>query len=437
MAQNLHRLIIETEHFQAPWLSYILEEFQRIEGAEFDCIPQLPGTAEEHPSLSYALDSGDIHCCVSEAMVYGPNISYIENGLFILNHTDSLKGDSVIKFDLFWNAFVFLSRQEELITEMNGNTIQSYSSKHPRIEHSTWDIPIVNLYFKALKKLISDRHPHLPFKLEQEAILELSHDLDYINKTMPLRLKQSAFNLFNAVTKVSPSKLIKSSQFLLMPTNYWCFDYWMEFEKSVNMRSTFYVYAESGKQSTQQWLLDPSYKVASNIRLQEQLKMMLKEGFEVGLHGSFLSSNNRDRLRNEQSILQDAIQQPVRKTRQHWLRYEEAITPYIHEELFDQDSTVGWNDRVGFRAGIASKYRPFNHRDQKPFNYFIVPQVIMDSNIYDYSFGNEEAMILKSKRLLEEVKDLKNTHISISWHPRTCSNDYKWNGAYETLVKSW
>lgn len=434
MAQNLHKLILETEHHQAPWLKYILEEFARIEGAEFDFIVQ--ESAGNDPKLTYS-KTGDIYCTISENMVYGPNINYVEQGLFILNHTDDANSNCKIKYDIFWNAFVLLSRQEELIAEMNGNLIQSYSSRHPRMEQSTWDIPIVNLYFKKIKKLIQELHPQLPFKAEQDAILELSHDLDYITKTLPLRLKQSAFNLFNAVTKVSPSKLGKAIQFLMIPTNYWCFDYWMDFEKSVDMRSIFYVYAQSEKQNMKQWLMDPSYKVGKNLKLQEQLKMMHKQGWEIGLHGSFFSATNEERLKAEQSVLQDALQLPIRKTRQHWLRYEESVTPYIHEKLFDQDSTVAWNDRVGFRAGIASKYRPYNHKDQKPFDYFIVPQIVMDSNIYDYGYGAEDALIIKSIRLLDEVKDLKNTHIAISWHPRTCSKDYKWGAGYEKIVKSW
>ena len=229
--------------------------------------------------------------------------------------------------------------------------------------------------------------------MEQEAKLELSHDLDYVRKTTSLRLKQSAFNLYNAFTKRKVSKLKKSFQFLFGTGNYWCFDYWMEVEKKKGMVSTFYVYSKQSK-SAKKWLLDPSYNVSQDVKLQNQLKLMLERGWKIGLHGSFYSADDLELITKEKESLELAVGHKVTATRQHWLRYFEHQTPLIHEQLFQTDSTVGWNDRVGFRAGIASKYKPYNHKEGRAFDYFVIPQVVMDSNIFDYGFGREEEITL-------------------------------------------
>ena len=392
-------LYIKSNLSNTNWLQYLMEEFCRIEQAEF-----------EFQMVDISLDTGDAP--------------------FINVNRDRLEENT------FYLTFLTLSRKEEYIREISGKLIKSYSHNHPD-KNRDWSLPVVSQFFKKLKFELQQTYPSLKFKEESRPILELSHDLDYIKKTLPLRLKQSAFNLFNAIKYKSPDKLKKAFQFLLMPSDYWCFDYWRKLESEVNIKSIFYVYAKSRSANFKQWLLDPSYNVSENKALQTELKDMIDNGWEIGLHGSFFSANDEDQLRLEKKLLEKAIGTKVTKTRQHWLRYEERSTPFIHEQLFEQDSSIAWNNKIGFRAGIANKYRPYNHKEDRPFRHFIVPQIVMDSNIYDYGYGKEGAIINESLKLLETCKSLGNSHVSISWHPRTCSKDYNWQGAYEKLVSAW
>jgi len=392
-------LYVKSNLSNTNWLQYLMEEFCRIEKAKF----KFQITASN-------IDTGD--------------------SPFININRDRLSQNA------FYLTFLTLSRKEEYISEIGGKAIQSYSYNHPD-KNRNWKIPVVTEFFKNLKSELKSTYPSLEFEQEDTAILELSHDLDYIKKTTPLRLKQSAFNLFNGFKHGSLKKLSKAAEFLFLNTNYWCFDYWLDFEKQVDFKSIFYVYSKADSANIKQWLLDPSYNVSEDKALQHQLKKMLKQGWEIGLHGSFFSSDSLKQLSFEKQKLEQALGHEVTKTRQHWLRYKEDATPFIHEKLFEQDSSVAWNNEIGFRAGIASKYRPYNHKEDRPFNYFIVPQIIMDSNIYDYGFGKEKNILKDSLDLLNTCKNTGNTHVSISWHPRTCSKDYNWHYGYEKLVKIW
>ena len=57
----------------------------------------------------------------------------------------------------------------------------------------------------------------------------------------------------------------------------------------------------------------------------------------------------------------------------------------------------------------------------------------MDSNLYDYA-SNFDAIFEKGSLLIESLVNFKSSHVSISWHPRTCSSDYNWHFSYEKYL---
>ena len=297
----------------------------------------------------------------------------------------------------------------------------------------------MNHLFDELERFIKQHFPALPFGDRQKSVVELSHDVDYIDKTIQLRLKQTVFNSFNALKAIaSPTRCICLAQetlsFFFSNPSYWCFDYWEALEKSYNKRSVFYVYVHTNGKDWKSWLIDPSYDIVTNTKLQRKIKQLIADGFEIGLHGSFCSATDYVKLSEEKTVLEEVAGTKVDKVRQHWLRYEEGTTPYIHNKLFKYDSTLGWNDRIGFRSGIAGRYRPYDHLDNKPFDYIVTPQVIMDANIYDYGADDVEYLTKKAIEMLESVRQFKSVHVSISWHQRVCSSDYGWHTLYEKVL---
>jgi len=434
-------LTIKTDLDNTFWLKYIVEEFRNINIADFEIeIMSLDDHSSNNNIIYYVQNpAGKISIYNSNQIIPSNKIEYLRKDLFILEK--SWSDNFSVNYDIFWNAFVFLSRCEEYISEKYGKNIYSYSLNHPRLDKNSFDIPIVNILFNDLEIFIKDNFNDLRFKEKQEPQIELSHDVDYINKTIQLRLKQTAFNGFNTIKSLFKPKqflrdLSKTVNFAFSNPSYWCFDYWQDLESSHSRKSTYYVYVKNGKKNLKSWLIDPSYDIRTNIKLQLKLKELYNKGFEIGLHGSYYSANSVDRLKQEKDILEETLNIKVTKTRQHWLNYFEERTPYIHNRLFETDSTLAWNDRIGFRSGCVSKYRPYDFKNKRAFNYEIIPQVIMDSNIYDYSVRDSE--LLKSKNMIRMSKEIsKTTYISISWHQRVCSSDYKWHDFYEELLNEY
>ena len=436
---NSTGLIIYTEAENLHWVQYILDEFCRIEKANFYIkVKNYNRQLKKNDNAIYYLEG-----VKSDIFQVQKREFFKNNNIEIINHKDfQILGKSYsrlnhrINYDLFWNIFYYMSRLNEFLIRKTGNYTRSYSFRTKMPENFRWEIPHVNFLFKEFKKYLENRFPRLQFEKSDKAIIELSHDLDYIEKTPILILKQTAFNGFNFIKRPSIKLLNKTIKFIITKSNYWNFDYWQDIEKDYNLKSIFYVYSKV-KWGIKQSIFDPYYDVSKNKKLIEKLKEINTNGWQIGLHGSFCSYKNFDLLKSEKTQLEEVLKIEINKNRQHWLNYDEFLTPKLHEKLFEDDSTIGWNDCIGFRASIASKYRPFNHLEKKPYDYFIIPQAIMDSNIYDYGYGDENNRINKSIDIIKICKKLKNTQFSISWHSRTLSKDYNWLKGYKTILNKF
>lgn len=426
-----------------PWFSYIWEEFARIAGLEtpWRIVARHESEvldASQSPILEYGRSQQVPGSLFIPALPVFTTDDYhwLDGSLPIFRET--LAGDG--NYDLFYNAFVNLSRLEEWHAAASGKQINSYAGRHPRRTRRTWLVPVVNLLFRRLDAKMRQMWPQVVFADGKPPLFEFSHDIDYLSKTLQLRLKQSAFKCWNALHSLlrgdistSLSGFAGAAVFALVPSDYWCFDYWEELERRFETRSVYYVYA-APKGNPCNLLIDPSYRLADEPKLTAKLRELLDSGFEVGLHGSYPSALDAACLELEKQNLEKHLGCKVEKVRQHWLRYDENTTPYAHERLGLDDSTLGWNDLPGFRSGCASRYRPYDHLKQRPMEIFETPMVVMDSQFFDYASGREAEVKQQVMALLDSLLGLDSVHVSINWHQRTCHTDYGWQRVYEEIL---
>ena len=365
---------------------------------------------------------------------------WVHNDLPVYRDTieDDIRGNH---YDIFYNAFVHLSRLEEWESEKNGRGIHSYSFNHPRRNKKIWRIPVVNSLFNELEKWIKTKYPDVPFGDRKPPFIEFSHDVDYINKTIQLRIKQPLFNVFKCGKHLlqlnfreGVSNFKNGVSFACRKCDYWCFDRWDELEKALDIKSVYYFFAKSEdrKFNVKRWLLDPSYDIAKNGRLKEKCRELISEGSQIGIHGSYFSAEDGSLFKKEKEIIENSIGYEITKSRQHWLNYYESKTPYIYAEVgIEEDSTLGFNDISGFRAGVASIYNPYDHRNNVPFPFKEIALVIMDSHFYDYLDDYAQNHL---EWLFDSMSKVKHFAISVTWHQRVISSDYGWDKGFRTLV---
>lgn len=148
----------------------------------------------------------------------------------------------------------------------------------------------------------------------------------------------------------------------------------------------------------------------------------------VGLHPSYASNASPLLVRHETETLSRILGKPVSQSRQHYLRLH---LPETYRTLFHlgirEDYSMGYADHSGFRAGIASPFRFFDLPQNKITDLTIYPFQVMDTCLYQYMKLNPAQALLKIGDLVEEVKKVNGTFISL-WHNESLSEWKGWRG---------
>jgi hypothetical protein len=153
---------------------------------------------------------------------------------------------------------------------------------------------------------------------------------------------------------------------------FWSFDRILADERRCGASSTFFLMADhahelDGRAGEQYDRLRP--------RLVETL---LDAGAEVGLHGSYSAADDSARISAEKETL-EKLAGSVQGQRYHFLRLDpHRNLGQLEAAGFAYDSTLGFSDALGFRAGIAHPFRPWDFDREAPRDLVEVPLAAMD-----------------------------------------------------------
>ena len=153
---------------------------------------------------------------------------------------------------------------------------------------------------------------------------------------------------------------------------FWSFDRILADERRVGASSTFFVMADHAHD------LDGPVP-ESYERLRPRLvETLLDGGAEIGLHGSYSAADEPDRIAAEKESL-EKLAGAIQGQRYHFLRlHPHRNLGQLEAAGFAYDSTLGFNDAPGFRAGIAHPFRPWDLERDRPRELVEVPLAAMD-----------------------------------------------------------
>jgi len=139
---------------------------------------------------------------------------------------------------------------------------------------------------------------------------------------------------------------------------------------------------------------------------------------EVALHGSYRAADEASLLAEEKRRLESLGARPDGQ-RFHYLR----IDPHrnlraVADVGLAYDSSLAFPDAIGFRAGIARPFRPWDFEQERPLDLVEIPLAVMDVTLAErrYLGLSPRAAWRQLEWLLDQAAE-RGTAFAILWHP--------------------
>ena len=166
---------------------------------------------------------------------------------------------------------------------------------------------------------------------------------------------------------------------------------------------------------------DPHDGAAPDVydRLRARLVEEISEtGAEIGLHGSYTTADDPTQIERELRVLR-GLGARVTGQRYHYLR----VDPHrnlrdVERADLSYDATLGFPDALGFRAGIARPFRPWDVDRDAPMNLVEIPLAVMDVTLAERRYLGLSAR--RAWPQLERLLDWAAANgavFSLLWHP--------------------
>jgi hypothetical protein len=162
------------------------------------------------------------------------------------------------------------------------------------------------------------------------------------------------------------------------------------------------------------------------------------QGDEVGLHPSYTAAETPGRIGEERDRLEALAGTSVAGVRFHYLRHEtHRDLPQLDRLGFTYDSSQGFADALGLRAGLSFPYHPYDLETDAPLGIVELPLAVMDATLAEPRYLGLGAIagLDAAVALLERVAATGGT-VAVLWHTDRFSREYArgWDRAYERLL---
>ena len=214
-------------------------------------------------------------------------------------------------------------------------------------------------------------------------------------------------------------------------------DFWRDFEDRYRelekgLCSTFFVIPFKNCPGNDAHGLAPKFR-ASRYGARDiagSIGKIMAAGCEVGLHGidawtdSSKGLNEFDEIRRITGISETGV-------RMHWLYYDQQSPVALEQAGAAYDSTIGYRETVGYRAGTTQVYKPL-----QAIRLLELPMHVMDTALFYPAYlglSSRQATTLIG-RMVDNAVDFGGC-ITTNWHDRSLAPERVWEACYRDLVQ--
>jgi hypothetical protein len=376
-------------------IKYTFRTLLSIAGLPFHFIEDGKGCADIYYGRACP---GDYGLFMEMADIRKENISrpikiVSENNYVFLLFSDRQREDNLLirnnKNTCIWNdiilsSFYLLSGGEERYMHRDRNDrpiVQESFLYREKILHR----PIVNQYSTILRDFFRTSHNPIPlWPSNKKYAVALSHDVDY-----PEMIRWIEVLRYLGKYKLS-GRLAKVIDIITGKETFWKFEDWVDLENRYGLKSAMYFCGLKG--SLLRYFLkapDPFYDVRQD-QFKGVINYLVQNGFEVGMHSSYLAYQSIDRFLKEKKTVEESLREPIFGNRHHYWHMNPdnpSETAAMHDEIgLLYDSSICFAKRSGFRFGICSPFHLYDPIRQEPVGSLEIPTSLMDDHLFKY-FG--------------------------------------------------
>jgi hypothetical protein len=213
-------------------------------------------------------------------------------------------------------------------------------------------------------------------------------------------------------------------------------DFWRPFDDYARVeegsRSTFFLVPFKHRPGiAPDGTVDPARAVAYEVsEIREEMSRAATRGSELAVHG-LDAWRDAETGRAEMMQLTSMTGRHTAGVRMHWLYMATDSPRRLEAAGFDYDSTWGYNDAVGYRAGTSQVFRL-----AESVGLMELPLSIMDSALFYRSRMNRSRTDARQdcSRVVDNARRFGGT-VVINWHERSLAPERLWGDFYEELIQ--
>jgi hypothetical protein len=159
---------------------------------------------------------------------------------------------------------------------------------------------------------------------------------------------------------------------------------------------------------------------------------------EVGVHPSYGSRDDQRMALAERDALQRIVGRAVVSTRQHFLRWALPGTLSAIERMpgYQQDHTLGFTDRAGFRVGTCRPFPWYDMQREKETRLMLHSFAAMDSALIERQ-GMDPDDVVKTMSAMSDLVRAVGGEFNSVWHDRYLSGHREfapWPKVFERVM---
>ena len=355
-----------------------------------------------------------------------PDVFDFENAKAIYQTT----GDH--PFDIFAASFFLLSRYEEYLPHVKDEYGRYAHVGSLAFRENFLHLPVINIWLASFKSALQSKYPDIRFK-HQQFSCNLTYDIDIAYSYLHKGVLRTVAGFVRAFAKGNWTEIAERWMVLRRKKQdpFDCFE-WLDALHLYCRLKPFYFFLVAKKQKGY------DKNISTDVKAFRDLIEYYSSKYEVGLHPSWQSGDNKGLLKEELEWLEVVADKPIQLSRQHYIRFN---TPDTFRTLISagirNDFSMGYGTVNGFRASVCSSYKWYDLERDETTDLIMNPYCFMDANSYYEQKQTPEQTYLELIQYYETIKKLNGSFISI-WHNHMLGNsrDFKaWRKMFELFMR--